>query len=51
MLDNSSSLVAQMNTYFPETRNGFEGVLAWLKQWACSRSYGLGSRIPWVRPS
>jgi leucyl-tRNA synthetase len=37
-----------MNTYFPETRNGFEGVLAWLKQWACSRSYGLGSRIPWV---
>lgn len=41
-------LLAQMNTYFPETRNGFEGVLAWLKQWACSRSYGLGSRIPWV---
>jgi len=36
-----------MNTYFPETRNGFEGVLDWLKQWACSRSYGLGSRIPW----
>jgi leucyl-tRNA synthetase len=36
-----------MNCYFPETRNGFEGVLAWLKQWACSRSYGLGSRIPW----
>jgi leucyl-tRNA synthetase len=36
-----------MNTYFPETRHGFEGVLAWLKQWACSRSYGLGSKIPW----
>ena len=36
-----------MNTYFPETRNGFEAVLDWLKQWACSRSYGLGSRIPW----
>ncbi|CED82372.1 leucine-trna ligase [Phaffia rhodozyma] len=40
-------LLSQMNTYFNETRNGFEGVLDWLKQWACSRSYGLGSRIPW----
>ena len=22
-------------------------VLGWLHQWACSRSFGLGSRVPW----
>jgi leucyl-tRNA synthetase len=36
-----------MNTYLPETRNGFEAVLDWLNQWACARSYGLGSKLPW----
>ena len=41
------SLLARMNTYFQETRNGFEGTLAWLNQWACARTYGLGSVLPW----
>lgn len=36
-----------LNTFNPETRNGFEGVLSWLRNWALSRTYGLGSRIPW----
>lgn len=36
-----------MNTYLPETRNAFEGVLNWLNKWACARSYGLGSKLPW----
>jgi len=36
-----------MNTYFPETRNAFESTLAWLNQWACARTYGLGSVLPW----
>ena len=36
-----------LNTYFPETKHGFEANLAWLNQWACARSYGLGSRLPW----
>ena len=40
-------LVAKMNTYVQETRNGFEGVLNWLNKWACARSFGLGSRLPW----
>lgn len=40
-------LLASMNTYLPETRNGFEAVLDWLNQWACARSYGLGSKLPW----
>lgn len=36
-----------MNLYSPEIRHGFEKVLDWLKNWALSRTYGLGSRIPW----
>jgi leucyl-tRNA synthetase len=40
-------LVAMMETYQPETRNAFEGSLAWLNQWAVSRSFGLGSKLPW----
>jgi leucyl-tRNA synthetase len=36
-----------MDTYVPETRNAFEAVLDWLNQWACARTYGLGSKLPW----
>lgn len=36
-----------MNLYSEETRHGFEHTLSWLNQWACSRSFGLGTRIPW----
>lgn len=36
-----------LECYSPETKNGFEGVLNWLNQWACARSFGLGSRLPW----
>ena len=36
-----------METYNTETRNAFEGVLAWLNKWACARTYGLGSKLPW----
>lgn len=43
----ASKLLAQMNTFQPETRNAFEQVLGWLHQWACARSYGLGSKLPW----
>lgn len=25
----------------------FEDALDWLKEWGCSRSFGLGTRIPW----
>lgn len=39
--------LASMNTFGDETRNGFEQCLAWLNQWACSRSFGLGTRLPW----
>ena len=36
-----------METYSPDTRHAFEHTLGWLRQWACSRSFGLGTRLPW----
>jgi leucyl-tRNA synthetase len=36
-----------LQTYTHETKNGFESVLNWLNQWACARSFGLGSKLPW----
>ncbi|XP_074292782.1 leucine--tRNA ligase, cytoplasmic-like isoform X1 [Silene latifolia] len=39
--------LANMNCFADETRHGFEHTLGWLNQWACSRSFGLGTRIPW----
>ena len=35
-----------MNTYTIEARNAFEGVINWLNKWACARTYGLGSKLP-----
>ncbi|EGN94714.1 hypothetical protein SERLA73DRAFT_96086 [Serpula lacrymans var. lacrymans S7.3] len=40
-------LVAKMDTYGSETRNAFEATLGWLNKWACARTYGLGSKLPW----
>lgn len=37
----------KLNTYHDETKHGFQANLAWLNQWACARSYGLGSKLPW----
>ena len=36
-----------LNRYSDEVRNNFESTLEWLHEHACSRSYGLGTRIPW----
>mmetsp|Transcript_46688 Transcript_46688/g.91875 ORF Transcript_46688/g.91875 Transcript_46688/m.91875 type:complete len:1069 (-) Transcript_46688:57-3263(-) len=36
-----------METYAPATQKKFEETLAWLHEWACSRGYGLGTRLPW----
>lgn len=43
----TEEVLKQLNTYSDDIRNQFEGVLAWMKQWALSRTYGLGSHIPW----
>ena len=39
--------LAGMETYHDEARKAFEHTLGWLRQWACSRSFGLGTRMPW----
>ncbi|ONH66140.1 Leucine--tRNA ligase, cytoplasmic [Cyberlindnera fabianii] len=36
-----------METMSLQTKNAFEGVLEWLKNWAVCRSYGLGTKLPW----
>ncbi|QEU60571.1 Cdc60 [Kluyveromyces lactis] len=36
-----------MELFAPEVKNAFESVLDWLRNWAVSRSYGLGTRLPW----
>eukprot|EP00923_Selenidium_pygospionis_P038391 GHVN01066984.1.p1 GENE.GHVN01066984.1~~GHVN01066984.1.p1 ORF type:complete len:963 (+),score=79.61 GHVN01066984.1:2247-5135(+) len=37
----------RFNPYNETTAHQFTHVLHWLSQWACSRHYGLGTRIPW----
>lgn len=37
----------QLNTYHEETRRNFDATLDWLHGHACSRSYGLGTKLPW----
>ncbi|XP_043919958.1 leucine--tRNA ligase, cytoplasmic [Protopterus annectens] len=36
-----------LETFCEETRRNFEASLAWLQEHACSRTYGLGTRLPW----
>ncbi|KDR73628.1 hypothetical protein GALMADRAFT_251386 [Galerina marginata CBS 339.88] len=45
--EQTQGLLARMNTYSQETRHAFEKTLDWLNQWACARTYGLGSVLPW----
>lgn len=37
----------KLETYCEETRNRFEMTLDWLHGHACSRTYGLGTKLPW----
>jgi len=36
-----------METFSEETKHAFQGTLNWLNQWACARTYGHGSKLPW----
>ncbi|KAH9442430.1 hypothetical protein Pst134EB_028682 [Puccinia striiformis f. sp. tritici] len=40
-------LLERMNIRDGPTKKKFQEDLDWLHQWACARSYGLGSRLPW----
>ena len=44
---NKNKNVSALNTFGDECRHAFEHTLGWLRQWACSRSFGLGTRLPW----
>lgn len=35
------------NAYSQQCLNQFIHVVGWLREWACSRHYGLGTYIPW----
>ncbi|ORY13571.1 hypothetical protein BCR34DRAFT_561745 [Clohesyomyces aquaticus] len=37
----------ELNLYYPEAKHAFTMVVAWLTHWACARSYGLGTKLPW----
>lgn len=39
--------LAQMNTFSDDVRNNFVAVLDWMNEHACSRTYGLGTLMPW----
>uniref|UniRef100_S4PAL2 leucine--tRNA ligase n=1 Tax=Pararge aegeria TaxID=116150 RepID=S4PAL2_9NEOP len=39
--------LAGMNTYHDEVRKNFQATLKWLHEYACSRTYGLGTKLPW----
>ena len=36
-----------MNLYPEKARPQFNYVLDWLRNWACTREFGLGTRLPW----
>ena len=35
------------NAYDPMALNQYEYVAGWLKEWACTRQFGLGTYLPW----
>nr|KAG5701780.1 hypothetical protein BaRGS_000770 [Batillaria attramentaria] len=39
--------LAQMNLFSDQVRHNFQATLDWLHEHACSRSYGLGTKMPW----
>lgn len=37
---------SEFNSFNETIKNGFVAALDWLKDWGCSRSFGLGTRLP-----
>jgi leucyl-tRNA synthetase len=35
------------NAYDPSSLEKYESTLGWLKEWACTRQFGLGTCLPW----
>ncbi|XP_046652789.1 leucine--tRNA ligase, cytoplasmic-like [Daphnia pulicaria] len=45
--ERTTEALAKTETYHDEVRKNFTATLDWLKEHACSRTYGLGSKLPW----
>lgn len=45
--DTLNYVTNSLETYSDEARHGFQKNLEWLNRWACARTYGLGSKLPW----
>ena len=45
--ETTEKALKDMNLYPEKARNQFEYVLQWLKNWACVREKGLGTKLPW----
>jgi len=43
----TTECMERMECFHEETKRNFEATLGWLREHACSRTYGLGSRLPW----
>jgi leucyl-tRNA synthetase len=37
----------EFNTYDVRAQHAFEEAIGWLNEWGCSRTYGLGTQLPW----
>ncbi|OTF73845.1 leucine-tRNA ligase, cytoplasmic-like protein, partial [Euroglyphus maynei] len=46
--EQTEQCLRDLNTYSEEVRRNFAFTLNWLKDHACSRQYGLGTRMPWA---
>ena len=43
----TSKNLENVECYHEEVKKNFDATLGWLKEHACSRTYGLGSKLPW----
>jgi leucyl-tRNA synthetase len=37
----------KFNAYDPKALDNYKYVVGWLKEWACTRQFGLGTQLPW----
>lgn len=45
--EQAEKALSKLNTFHDEVRKNFVSSLNWLHQYACSRTYGLGTKLPW----
>jgi len=43
----AKEVIANLNLYPESARQWFNGVIDWLREWACARTTGFGTPLPW----